>query len=302
MYQYRTTISGFDREIIIVQLSLDNESTEEITFKFSVSEAPSFANIEEKKILQRRSHSYVQQNPISHQKLGNFRAIENRRLSAVVTKYFKPIAKQTWQMDSSSWEFLNQTSGSPPPPPVEEVIPVLPKEKDESTLTDTVLSDKSNLIEPNFSEKFRFVDSGLDSTLSYTNKSDSIGYQQSELGTLNAPSEKSQLSKSRERIKDYVINQLSTADSNGLFGKMIAQFLDCTKRVGKKQIMVTLRNVRQFMNGMKNYLIRHGEGDLHCIINEERTKVYTVLPLIIPAGIINFLIFFLREFFSCGNY
>ena len=27
------------------------------------------------------------------------------------------------------------------------------------------------------------------------------------------------------------------------------------------------------MNGMKNYLVRHGEGDLHDIINEERTKV-----------------------------
>ena len=31
------------------------------------------------------------------------------------------------------------------------------------------------------------------------------------------------------------------------------------------------------MNGMKNYLVRHGEGDLHDIINEERTKVSYII-------------------------
>lgn len=140
-------------------------------------------------------------------------------------------------MDSSSWEFLNQI--------------------------DTSTSDKS-----------KHVDSGLDSTLSFTNKSDDKdSLYESELGTLNTQQTEtepeSQLSKTRDKIKDYVTNQL-TAEKY-LFGKMITQFLDCT--VGSQPIFNTLRNVRQFMNGMKNYLIRHGEGDLHNIINEERTKV-----------------------------
>ena len=63
----------------------------------------------EEKVFQRRSHSYIQ-HPFSHQRdrKDSTKSPENKRLSAVVSKYFKPIAKQTWQMDSSSWEFLNQ--------------------------------------------------------------------------------------------------------------------------------------------------------------------------------------------------
>ena len=115
--------------------------------------------------------------------------------------------------------------------------------------------------------------SGVDSTLSYTNKSDDKdSLYESELGTLNTQTdEKSQLVKSRERIKEYVSNQL--IGEKWLFGKMITQFLECTSNVGTQHIFNTLRNIRQFMNGMKNYLVRHGEGDLHDIINEERTKV-----------------------------
>ena len=54
---------------------------------------------------------------------------------------------------------------------------------------------------------------------------------------------------------------------------MISQFNECTQRVSSSQILSTLSNIRQFMNGMKNYLVRHGEGILHQIIKEERTKV-----------------------------
>lgn len=227
----------------------------------------------EEKLLQRRSHSYVVQQQFSAQKItktsptlsssaGRAGATspiaENKRLSAVVSKYFKPIAKQTWQMDSSSWEFLNQQDPS------------------------------DNAAEHKQEDKSKQVDSGLDSTLSYTNKSDDKdSLYESELGTLNTESmqaghgeaasssptadAKSQLFKSRQRIKDYVIHQLT--NEKWLFGKMIAQFLDCTGKVGAQQIFTTLRNVRQFMSGMKNYLIRHGEADLHSIINEERSKV-----------------------------
>ena len=123
------------------------------------------------------------------------------------------------------------------------------------------------------SDKSKLVDSGLDSTLSYTNKSDDKdSLYESELGTLDPQTdEKSQLVKSRERIKDYVSTQLT--GEKWLFGKMITQFLECTSNVAALHIFNTLRNIRQFMNGMKNYLVRHGEGDLHDIINEERTKV-----------------------------
>ena len=34
-----------------------------------------------------------------------------------------------------------------------------------------------------------------------------------------------------------------------------------------------MKNVRQFISGVKNYLIKTGEGDLHTIMQEERSKV-----------------------------
>ena len=232
----------------------------------------------EEKVLQRRSHSYIQ-HPFSQQRANSTKSPENKRLSAVVSKYFKPIAKQTWQMDSSSWEFLNQinqseaenTTTATASSDTQEKYKANTSNSDKSKLVDSGYSDKSKLVD--FSDKSKLVDSGLDSTLSYTNKSDDKdSLYESELGTLNTQNdEKSQLVKSRDRIKDYVSNQLTA--EKWLFGKMITQFLDCTSKVATQHIFNTLRNIRQFMNGMKNYLVRHGEGDLHAIIDEERTKV-----------------------------
>ena len=93
-------------------------------------------------------------------------------------------------------------------------------------------------------------------------------------GTLNTDQDdqnKSQLVKSQEKIKDYVTHQLAT--DQWMFGKMISQFNECTQKVNSNQILSTLSNIRQFMNGMKNYLVRHGEGELHQIIKDERMKV-----------------------------
>ena len=51
------------------------------------------------------------------------------------------------------------------------------------------------------------------------------------------------------------------------------------------------------MNGMKNYLVRHGEGDLHDIINEERTKVSYRTRAIITRGLYSFYTNFVVHFF-----
>ncbi|OZC04895.1 hypothetical protein X798_08135, partial [Onchocerca flexuosa] len=36
---------------------------------------------------------------------------------------------------------------------------------------------------------------------------------------------------------------------------------------------VVIRNVRQFLNGLKNYLVKHGEGELHDLIEKERARL-----------------------------
>ena len=101
----------------------------------------------EEKVFQRRSHSYIQ-HPFSHQRdrKDSTKSPENKRLSAVVSKYFKPIAKQTWQMDSSSWEFLNQIN----------------QNQSENATTTTACSDQGNLLRgiDNFLDAARSVVQG----------------------------------------------------------------------------------------------------------------------------------------------
>ena len=193
-------------------------------------------------------------------KLSN-RQTETKRLSAVLSRYIKPISKQSWQIDSSSWEFLNK-------------------------------AEETNETAESTTETSKQVDSGLDSTLSFTEtkikkttqlqqqeekSEDKDSVYESEMGTLETNSaesqqySKSQLAETQQKIKDYIQSELNC--EKWLFGKMVSQFLECTKQVHAQHILSTLRNVRQFMNGMKNYLIRHGEGDLHELISEERTKL-----------------------------
>ncbi len=58
-----------------------------------------------------------------------------------------------------------------------------------------------------------------------------------------------------------------------LFGLSVAKFVQCTEESREKDPAVVMRNMRQFMSGMKNYLVRNGEGELQGIIDEERSKV-----------------------------
>ena len=225
---------------------------------------PSFKS--EDKHLQRRSHSYIQQSVTSKFSSIKSSSSDNKRLSAVLSKYIKPnIAKQTWQIDSSSWEFLHQSGTN-------EDIPETLAENEDSVAETTTTKCKQDSTTSS-SDKSKQTDSGLDSTLSFTNKSDDKdSVYESEMGTLNTEPNKSQLSKSQDKIKDYVTQQLAT--EQWMFGRMVSQFNDCTQTVSSSQILSTLSNIRQFINGMKNYLVRHGEGDLHQIIKEERTKVF----------------------------
>jgi hypothetical protein len=42
-----------------------------------------------------------------------------------------------------------------------------------------------------------------------------------------------------------------------LFGKSVAEFLACTQKSREKNPLTLMSNTRQFMNGIKNYLIRN---------------------------------------------
>jgi len=73
------------------------------------------------------------------------------------------------------------------------------------------------------------------------------------------------------RIQQYV-EKLSQDDST-VFGSTLKRFIECTVEAEECDPQVVIRNVRQFLNGIKNYLVKHGEGDLHGIIETESARL-----------------------------
>lgn len=52
-------------------------------------------------------------------------------------------------------------------------------------------------------------------------------------------------------------------DATSTFSRNIENFIACTKESREMSPQIMMRNMRQFMSGMKNYLVKHGEGDFH---------------------------------------
>ncbi|XP_055306963.1 protein sprint isoform X2 [Sitodiplosis mosellana] len=50
-------------------------------------------------------------------------------------------------------------------------------------------------------------------------------------------------------------------DSSSTFARNIENFISCTKESRELSPQIIMRNMRQFMSGMKNYLVKHGEGN-----------------------------------------
>ncbi|XP_055696838.1 protein sprint isoform X2 [Phlebotomus papatasi] len=50
-------------------------------------------------------------------------------------------------------------------------------------------------------------------------------------------------------------------DPTSTFARNIENFICCTKESREAAPQIVMRNMRQFMSGMKNYLVKHGEGD-----------------------------------------
>ncbi|XP_075589747.1 protein sprint isoform X5 [Dermatophagoides farinae] len=72
-------------------------------------------------------------------------------------------------------------------------------------------------------------------------------------------------------ISNYVFELAARKDNT--FAKSIDNFIECTKETTDPNPSVILGYVRQFMNGMKNYLIKHGEGDFIKIVQNERSRL-----------------------------
>lgn len=62
-------------------------------------------------------------------------------------------------------------------------------------------------------------------------------------------------------------------DKSTTFAQNIDNFIACTCESKETNPQVVMRNMRQFMSGMKNYLVKHGEKGFYKEIERERSKL-----------------------------
>ncbi|CAG5124875.1 unnamed protein product [Candidula unifasciata] len=73
------------------------------------------------------------------------------------------------------------------------------------------------------------------------------------------------------KIREYIFKL--SGDRQTIFGSTIENFIQCTLESQEANPQYVMRNVRQFMTGIKNYLVKHGEGELENLIERERSKL-----------------------------
>lgn len=71
-------------------------------------------------------------------------------------------------------------------------------------------------------------------------------------------------------------------DKTTTFAQNIDNFIACTRESKENDPHIVMRNIRQFMSGMKNYLVKHGEKEFYKEIERERSKVRKQLICLIP--------------------
>ncbi|XP_040157245.1 protein sprint isoform X1 [Anopheles arabiensis] len=75
-----------------------------------------------------------------------------------------------------------------------------------------------------------------------------------------------------ESIATYAFYLANKPDST--FSRNISNFIACTKESkAAPHPQVVMRNMRQFMSGMKNYLVKHGEGDFAGEVQKARAQL-----------------------------
>lgn len=72
-------------------------------------------------------------------------------------------------------------------------------------------------------------------------------------------------------IRSYALHLAS--DKSTTFAQNIDNFIECTLESKETSPQIIMRNMRQFMSGMKNYLVKHGEREFEKQVERERMKV-----------------------------
>jgi len=108
---------------------------------------------------------------------------------------------------------------------------------------------------------------------------------------------RNQLNGTGAAIRTYAL-QLA-ADKTTTFSQNIDNFIQCTRESKETTPHVIMRNMRQFMSGMKNYLVKHGERGFEREVEKERLKLrpneFLNLDAILEDVMMNLVVRPLRE-------
>lgn len=72
-------------------------------------------------------------------------------------------------------------------------------------------------------------------------------------------------------IRTYALDL--SKDKTTTFAQNIDNFIACTCESKESNPQIAMRNMRQFMSGMKNYLVKHGEKEFNREVEKERNKL-----------------------------
>jgi len=194
---------------------------------------------------------------------------QERRLSSLMDNFMSPSNKSkrvsgaSYQIDSSSWEFLN-------------------KEHQGSSEREGHI-DSASESEAESSNKDSLYQSEFDSTSTIETKLNSLPKKDHDNSVSCMP--EYQIYSEEVRIPKAIPSLLSCNSEieqciedlvergETFFSLSVREFITCTLESKQSDIRIMMRNMRQFMTGMKNYLIRTGEEDLKKVIEKERTKL-----------------------------
>lgn len=74
-----------------------------------------------------------------------------------------------------------------------------------------------------------------------------------------------------ESVRAYTVSLAE--DKSSTFSQNIDHFITCTRESHENTPQVVMRNMRQFMSGMKNYLVKHGEADFQREVDRARSQL-----------------------------
>jgi len=198
---------------------------------------------------------------------------QEKRLSAVIGCYLTPSLlgwrdDDSCQVDSSSWEFLDQNEE-----PRIKYFKEIENQVELNSRSVEILIPANKSFSPEdtsdrqvslTSEDPNQDNSTLDSVY-HTDDSDKVQVLE------NVSGSETRNIGSADVIKEYIEDLTTKKDS--ILGQTVLQFIACTKDSPTDDPTLIMRNMRQVMNGLKNYLIITGEGELFQLLKLERAKL-----------------------------